>query len=129
MPAKRCQFPSHPRAWWRTAVVDFEQSCLSGKDFAQTINVHPDSVSWWCRRFAADKAAAAVAAANSVVRVVAKQPSRFVEVAVVPSVVLPPAVAVVEAQVGALTIRILASADAKFAGTLLGAVAKAVGPC
>ena len=123
--SSRRRYPRHPYAWWQATTARFLRSGLTAEAFAQTINVHPQSLERWRRQFAADARARPAGLAVS-------DPPQFVEVSVAAPSVLEPAVALrvaIEAQVGALSLRVLADADPVFAGTVLAVLAKAVQPC
>lgn len=122
MPSRR-HFPHRPSTWWNATVSAFHRSGHSPEAFARSINAHPATLLRWCKLFAADAPAPTVMTVNA---------PRFVEVSLAATPQpepVPAARAVVEAQVGAMSLRVLAGADPVFAGTLLAALAKAVAPC
>jgi hypothetical protein len=122
MPSRR-HFPHRPNTWWHATVAKYRRSGLSPEAFARSINAHPATLLRWCKLFAVDAPAPAALAVS---------PPCFVEVSLAGAPQPEPARsprAVVEAQVGALSLRVLADADPVFAGTLLAALAKAVAPC
>ncbi|MBM4343820.1 MAG: hypothetical protein FJ100_10655 [Deltaproteobacteria bacterium] len=122
MPSHR-HFPHRPSTWWHATVARFRCSGLSPEAFARSINAHPATLLRWCKQFSADAPTPATLSVG---------PPRFVEVSVSAAPQPEPSRsnrAVVEAQVGALSLRVLDDADPVFAGTLLAALARVVGPC
>lgn len=116
------QSKCHTREWWVPIVERQRNSHLNLKEFSASVGVHPDTLGWWRRRLAKEAAAEPSRPASTLVRVqvAPDAPAPVVE---------PGRVRVVQADVGAVSIRFEVGTDARYLSELLVNIARSVQSC